>query len=1145
MVDLPIEHRVELIHAAHKRRRVHVQGKRRLVFDEPVQPYLHPTTGEPVGVHAMIRLFDGDEEIPIDPHRIFINPPVHVEDPATELGDESAPVRVDPKRAFLNAIWESVDDIPHPEGWRTKGTVISLYAAAGGYITSTSDEVGLGGTYNQALNGTRYLSLSTPPVAYRSGCAYVLGGEPHHDYYTANEAFLQFDLSSIPFGSVITDTTLQINLSLASSTTDIFEARYYNWGLTLATSDWIPGNVLADFPENYPLLATIQGPLLAGWNSFTSESALLSTVASGLGTLHVVVNGYEFRACVPPLQDDKWRLTNVRSSPTLVSPKLVVTSETPTTPSLTLDQTIDWSVRWVRPDLSIDWDNDGYGDPGTLDDLTGRINLTGGELPFLDLDAGDAPSGTCTRITVERSVTGTLPDEVDITEGTGMATATGELAGAADVDETLSTARYWSIFNTDSPVYGKSRIGRHVRIAVDFLTGTGWQSVPLLTDGVLNGIPVDAAENTATMNVLDGRDKFRRAIILPAFLADSEVTTGGIFGGTLGKPGLEASWVASHALYRAGYYLAPAPRSTCALYIPCHGSMQPFIQRSYAGTAGFTTTVNGTAKVCKFTTGPFFLGTDPDGYLAEAGAKTGPYGWVLLKSTSTAMFASTGRSSGRVEVRLAPTAGLPARPFYITFQPESDYNTDDHYVNIQLNADGTTQLTIVNDAVTRTVAGPTYSFDGQWHLFGCHWTDSTGRVIFSWDQVETLATFTPTTAGSYSRLSEVAAYITTVTKMAELHVDVGIAEAADWLALTYTAMATLDRLQNRRLTGIYPTDPQQVWDILTSLTSAELGLTHIDADGDLQVWSRARLASSDGLTVQRTVTSRDNIVDLAYDDSPRQIRNIIRCKYTTLRTLGSYDFFSTDPIGLWGLDATAKIAPGQTKVWDIEIAAPLAGPAYLNGYVTEGTSSGSSHVTQHTIRYNYCATTALVVSTAITAQAPKGNGETHTVVRCTITNSSDTWLWFESLAGAPSLQLDGATISEATTQTYEVSDTAAIATAGVELPLDLTESPWHQTEGIASGIALGLLALLKDTNQYVITDLRITGDPRLALWDRIAVDDEDATKLDTEVIIDGITTTVDVGIDQSLVVRPAKDLWLIGGTGVGTGLGTTIMGSGD
>ncbi|MDZ4249980.1 MAG: hypothetical protein U0990_07810, partial [Candidatus Nanopelagicales bacterium] len=38
--------------------------------------FIRNKRGEVVGIDAMVRLFDGVREIPIDPHRILVNPPL-------------------------------------------------------------------------------------------------------------------------------------------------------------------------------------------------------------------------------------------------------------------------------------------------------------------------------------------------------------------------------------------------------------------------------------------------------------------------------------------------------------------------------------------------------------------------------------------------------------------------------------------------------------------------------------------------------------------------------------------------------------------------------------------------------------------------------------------------------------------------------------------------------------------------------------------------------------------------------------------------------------------------------------------------------------------------------------------------------------
>lgn len=78
-----------------------VRGSRKLV----VTGGPSPVSG---GFEVWVRLFDGGREVRIDPHRVFINPPLRVH------GEE----RPDPVRVFWEIVWQSVTSTPHRRGWR-------------------------------------------------------------------------------------------------------------------------------------------------------------------------------------------------------------------------------------------------------------------------------------------------------------------------------------------------------------------------------------------------------------------------------------------------------------------------------------------------------------------------------------------------------------------------------------------------------------------------------------------------------------------------------------------------------------------------------------------------------------------------------------------------------------------------------------------------------------------------------------------------------------------------------------------------------------------------------------------------------------------------------------------------------------------
>ena len=133
---------------------VSVRGPLRLIFDR-LPTLVRNKAGEVVGVEVMVRLFRGVDEIPIDPHRVIINPPTV---PRVNLTYEEGVLDVatggfigtgrivaqksatkgrayrrivgapDPEAALIEAVWGSVDRVPNAKGWRTKGTVTTVYA---------------------------------------------------------------------------------------------------------------------------------------------------------------------------------------------------------------------------------------------------------------------------------------------------------------------------------------------------------------------------------------------------------------------------------------------------------------------------------------------------------------------------------------------------------------------------------------------------------------------------------------------------------------------------------------------------------------------------------------------------------------------------------------------------------------------------------------------------------------------------------------------------------------------------------------------------------------------------------------------------------------------------------------------------------
>ena len=728
--------------------------------------------------------------------------------------------------------------------------------------------------------------------------------------------------------------------------------------------------------------------------------------------------------------------------------------------------------------------------------------------------AEDDISGKVATLTVTRDLRGQLPEEVLVVEGISAATADGELTAGGTADEQLNTVRYFSRTNPNSPLYGKTRDSRAAKVSARFLTDAGFETAARLTGAVLRALPVNAGDRSAQLDLIDGRDRFRLPITLPAVIAD------GRWDGTATipvKPGLEASWVVSYVLSRCGYPLSPQPRAECRLYIPFHGSAVPFVQSAFAGSPRAkweSSTTDTNPQRVQFTDdAPYFLATDPgDGY-------------VQLKAPVNAVPAdgwnSVGRATGiRIEHWIKRSGTEPVVDAAVT-EVYNDTLPAQSRIKLFARTDGFLAVRVATGASSYFVFSPVTFSAAVWHYVGVHVDDVNGRITFRIDGNSYLATHAPTTAGTLVTAA-VACDVKAYSPIAELHVSM-CDEATAWLPTAHVPGAAVDRLQNRQLSGIYPDKPVEAWTILQQVTAAEMGSARIDYDGKPTVWSAARRLEPDSLTVQRTVTARQHLMDLGYDDSRDMVRNLIRVPYQQYTTTGL--------VPVWSLTELVPIGPGVTQTYNVKLEKPLAGSVVtLAGKAwTNSDGTGTGYL------FDDIAENGIRADVALTSP---------TTAVITLTNIVGATLWIVDNAGVPYLIMSGTPITKVDTEPAEVSDAAAIARRGGpgigEAPLDVEDNPWRQSAAFARGLAYQLLATLRD-EQMVFTDIRIPGDPRLEDLDRIQIQDPDGLVLDTPVLIESIRDQFEPGsYEMTLAARPARDQWILGASG--TPLGVAILG---
>lgn len=198
---------------------------------------------------------------------------------------------------------------------------------------------------------------------------------------------------------------------------------------------------------------------------------------------------------------------------------------------------------WAKPLVYADWAQDGYGAAGTIDDLSDRAGRP---------------------IEINQFLDDGLPAEVSFVAGVGTSEVEIPM-GSGDTSAFSSALRYFSPFRTDSAIYSYPRDVAPLKVETQLVTPSGLAAVRVFT-----GQMIDTPIKNGRPSVL-GMSATRLALaslVQPPARAESE--RGLHFG-------LTAAWPVVWALNECGIYAAPPSVSGCRLWVPLHGSGQPFI----------------------------------------------------------------------------------------------------------------------------------------------------------------------------------------------------------------------------------------------------------------------------------------------------------------------------------------------------------------------------------------------------------------------------------------------------------------------------------------------------------------------------------------------------------------------------------------
>lgn len=736
----------------------------------------------------------------------------------------------------------------------------------------------------------------------------------------------------------------------------------------------------------------------------------------------------------------------------------------------------------------VDWEGDGFGPAGSIDDLTGKQGA----------------------VNISRALVTDLPDAVRIVEGTAAATAAVALVEGDPSDETMHAARYFTR-GSDSPIGRMERINRPCTIDIGFITEIGPQYVRRLT-GLTRRLDTSSRERTATLSVLDNRARLRNTVNLQ--VVDGKGS------------GCSGTFLIVQALYANGIGAGPLPRSTgLIVWAPCYGSISPIRQDndpSWFANFGVpplmpqgNPTLNGKPR---FRPGQFVQAADPfhisDSNFSELVIETQP--------PNSGQPGAWDGQNGRFE---AWVLGVPSP----TTAPASSLGRNYALTNNPLQGDNKrTRFGVGHDGKlfvkTYDVGGAlVHSYisaaivpnDGAWHFIGVHFDGPGQTVLFRIDTTdETVATAFG--AGEIP-LNPTKLQILGWSPVSDMSIH-DVPRVTPWMNESVPIGAVLD-ISRLEMVACFEDKPREAWELIGQIAATEQAVAGFDEPGMFRYRTRSRLVDAAGQTVQRVLTTREaSLLDVDIDDGVDQIRNIVQVSYQPV----FYDFTPnvTIPVYIFTDSVHRILPPGAT----IEFTVSFSDPAIRLVQTLDAQNNFTSVAFDSFYKLTINADFTENLSTPLNLTQGSVIDWTPRAATIRITNLAQTTFY---IAG---VTLGGGVAVISNAVVVETRNQASIVLYGPQ-PLQIQMPQWVQTADLAAALAATLLGELKNPHPSV-TGLRIVGDPRRQLGDRVQIADPDGVTLDGEFWLTAIRDeiTEEGGYTQQISARAATRVlrWGVG-----------------
>lgn len=176
--------------------------------------------------------------------------------------------------------------------------------------------------YVESNNATYATAAASGTLSSNTNNVYLTVGQDTG--YVIDEAFISFDTSSLPDDAIILSAVLSLNRQLDESDTNFdVEVRYYDWGASVTTADWVAAASLHTHTLAGKLATADLG---SDYNDVTLGN--LDSI-SRTGTTRFLLNSSRHRQRITPTGDEYVNFYSTDESGTTRDPKLTITYVSP------------------------------------------------------------------------------------------------------------------------------------------------------------------------------------------------------------------------------------------------------------------------------------------------------------------------------------------------------------------------------------------------------------------------------------------------------------------------------------------------------------------------------------------------------------------------------------------------------------------------------------------------------------------------------------------------------------------------------------------------------------------------------------------------------------------------------------------------